>query len=106
MSGHILYYPTIEFQSDSWLKGALCVWDYVHRIIPPDYAPQDSDEAKEAIDSGCIRDIKLTSEDLSECADRFEEFWALTPMIPDGAQHIEQVRLFEGKVDARLLPVL
>ena len=25
--GKILYFPTIEFQSDAWVKSALCVWE-------------------------------------------------------------------------------
>ena len=34
-SGSILYYPTIEFQSDTWLKAAICVWEKIYRIVPP-----------------------------------------------------------------------
>jgi hypothetical protein len=29
-SDSILYFPTIEFQSDGWLKAALLVWDRVY----------------------------------------------------------------------------
>jgi hypothetical protein len=45
-SGSILYYPTIEFQSDTWLKAAICVWEKIYRIVPPSYKPHDSDEVK------------------------------------------------------------
>jgi len=29
-SGSVLYYPTIEFQSDAWLKAAICIWEKVY----------------------------------------------------------------------------
>ncbi len=31
---NVLYFPTIEFQSDEWLKSASFVWEHVYRIVP------------------------------------------------------------------------
>jgi hypothetical protein len=58
-SNSILYYPTIEFQSDTWLKAAICVWEKIYRIVPSSYRPVDSDEVKEAIDAGLVESIML-----------------------------------------------
>lgn len=41
-----LYYPFIQFRSDSWLKLAALYWDRIGRIVPPGYVLQDSDTAR------------------------------------------------------------
>jgi hypothetical protein len=105
MHGHILYYPTIEFQSDTWLKCALCLWESIYRIVPPSYAPQDSDEVREAIDAGLVQNINLTGDDLSECAGHFEEFWKSVPEMPLWVSGRDPVNLYEEKVDDRLIPL-
>jgi len=38
-----LYYPFIQFRSDSWLKLAALYWNKIGRIVPPGYHLQDSD---------------------------------------------------------------
>jgi hypothetical protein len=38
-----LYYPFIQFRSDSWLKLAALYWDQISRIVPPGYDLHDSD---------------------------------------------------------------
>jgi len=100
----VLYYPSIEFYDDSWLKGALCHWDKVYRIAPPSYTPKDSDEVKEAIDAGLVESINLTSGDLSDTADKFIAFWDSAPFVPAGFQGYEEepIRLHPEKVDERI----
>lgn len=100
----VLYYPTIEFRDESWLKGALCQWDKVYRIVPPSYHPNDSDEVKEAIDAGLLESIRLTKEDLSETAADFMVFWERAPFVPAAFEAREEVpvRLHPEKVDERI----
>jgi hypothetical protein len=100
----VLYYPSIEFYDDSWLKGALCHWDKVFRIVPPSYRPHDSDEVKEAIDAGLLESITLTEGDLSETADSFMHFWEEAPFVPAGFEGYEEepIRLHPEKVDERI----
>jgi hypothetical protein len=104
-SAEVLYYPTIEFQSDGWLKAALCVWDKVSRIVPSGYKPKDSDEVKLAIDSGLIEPVILTESDLSQSADSFITFMKNAAEIPAALQG-HDVRLHVDKVDYRLVPLL
>src|SRR6266404_2125856 len=66
--GRLLYYPSIEFQNEVWVKAALCVWDHLFRIVPSTYIPTDSDEIRKAVDAGLISDIRLSTGDLSDCA--------------------------------------
>jgi hypothetical protein len=35
-----LYYPYINFRSDSWLKVAALYWPKMARIVPVDYKPE------------------------------------------------------------------
>lgn len=105
-SGRVLYFPTIVFQSDAWLKSALCVWDKVYRICPPGYSPRDSDETKQAIDAGLVETIPLSKEDLATTADQFEKMMENAIAFPAALQGHENVRLHSEKIDARLLPLL
>jgi len=105
MHGHILYYPTIEFQSDTWVKSALCLWERIYRIVPPTYTPQDSYEVREAIDAGLVENINLTRDDLSECAEVFEGFWDSVPEMPLWLSGRDAVNLYEEKIDDRLIPL-
>jgi hypothetical protein len=106
-SGSILYYPTIEFQSDTWLKAAICVWEKIYRIVPPSYKPHDSDEVKEAIDAGLVESIKLENGDLAKAAADFQFFMAEADTFPaslSGYENID-VRIHPEKIDAKLLPL-
>ena len=106
-SGCILYYPTIEFQSDTWLKAAICVWEKVYRIVPPSYKPHDSDEVKEAIDAGLVESIKLEKGDLAKAAVDFQSFMEEADTFPaslSGYDNID-VRIHPDKIDAKLLPL-
>jgi hypothetical protein len=104
----VLYYPTIEFQDETWLKCALCIWDTVVRIVPPGYLPRDSEEVSQAVEAGAIDNLRLTKEDLAQTADRFEQFWHAVPFIPAGAEGPDDydVRLHRDKIDARIQPIL
>jgi len=73
-SRSILYYPTLEFQSETWVKASLLFWDKIYRIVPTSYNTRDSDEIKIAISNGFIEDIELTDKDLRHTADKFESF--------------------------------
>lgn len=107
VSESVLYYPTIEFTTDMWLKHALCVWDNVYRIVPSGYSPTDSDDVRKATDAGLVRDIRLSSQDLEEAAEDFEAFTNGLDFLPAGLEANEEtVRLFSEKVDARILPKL
>ncbi|MBI3916553.1 MAG: hypothetical protein HY322_06045 [Betaproteobacteria bacterium] len=105
-TGHILYYPSIEFQSEPWLKAALCTWDKVYRIVPGTYIPQDSDEVKRAVDAGLVENVTLSSLDLAETARGFESFCENLPVTPAGLEGYESVDLHRDKVDARIVPLL
>jgi len=100
----VLYYPSIEFYDDSWLKGALCHWDKIFRIVPPSYHPQDSDGVKEAVDAGLVESITLSQEDLSETANSFMRFWDSAPFVPAGFDGYDEepIRLHPEKVDERI----
>lgn len=41
-----LYYPFIHFKDDRWLKLSALYWDKVARIVPHDYATDDSATVK------------------------------------------------------------
>lgn len=55
----VLYFPSIEFQSDEWVKSSLLFWDKIYRIVPPDYAPNDSETVLEATRHSLIKNILL-----------------------------------------------
>ena len=100
----VLYFPSIEFYDDTWLKGALCHWDKIYRIVPPSYTPQDNDEVKQAVDAGLVESIKLSSGDLSDTAEKFVEFWNSAPIVPAGFDGYDEepIRLHPEKVDERI----
>ena len=43
----ILYYPSIHFKDENWVKRALLYWDSVYRIVPVGGRLFDSDFIKE-----------------------------------------------------------
>lgn len=108
MTTKVLYYPTIEFMDEAWLKSSLCVWDKVYRIVPESYEPKDSDEVKIAVDNGVVENIVLTEQDLSQTADEFIEFVESADILPAGLDgyHEFNHRLHPEKMDARVLPIL
>ncbi|MEL1246108.1 hypothetical protein AAEO56_17675 [Flavobacterium sp. DGU11] len=101
----ILYYPTIEFQNETWVKSTLSFWDRVYRIVPNGYHPNDSEEIYIAKQEGLIVDIDLTSEDLKRTAIEFEKFCDDASSIPAGLDaSLYEVRLHSDKIDERLKP--
>jgi hypothetical protein len=104
-SDSILYYPTIEFQSETWVKSAITFWDKIYRIVPPHYQSKDSDEVKIAISEGIIENIELSDNDLKTTADNFEAFCNTLDWFPDGFETSQfSVRLHTDKIDSRLKP--
>ena len=108
MSKEVLYYPTIEFYDETWLKASLCIWDKIYRIVPPSYNPKDSGEVKIAVDNGLVEDIRLNKSDLAQTAELFELYLDDAPIVPAAVEGWENinVRLHHEKVDARILPIL
>lgn len=102
-SRSILYYPTLEFQSETWLKASLLFWDKIYRIVPGSYNTKDSDEIKIAISNGFIENIELTEKDLSHTAEKFESFCNQLKFSPAGFDSSTyEVRLHVDKIDERL----
>lgn len=101
----ILYYPTIEFQDETWVKSALTFWDKVYRIVPRGYNPNDSDEIYIAKQEGLIEDIFLSTDDLKIAAIEFEKFCDNQNGLPAGLDaSLYEVRLHTDKIDERLKP--
>lgn len=102
-SRSILYYPTIEFQSETWVKASLLFWDKIYRIVPGNYRTNDSEEIKIAISNGFIEDIELTHKDLKHTADKFESFCNKIQFNPAGFDSSTyEVRIHTDKIDERL----
>lgn len=102
-SDSILYYPSIEFQSETWVKASLTIWNKIYRIKPDDYKALDSDEIKIAISEGIIEDIILSEADLRKTADNFESYCNNLNWFPDGFNSSTyEVRLHDDKIDSRL----
>lgn len=101
----ILYYPTIEFQDETWVKSALTFWDKIYRIVPRGYNPNDSDEIYIAKQEGLIEDIFLSADDLKITAIEFEKFCNDQNGLPAGLDaSLYEVRLHDDKIDERLKP--
>ncbi len=105
-SNSILYYPSIEFHSDKWVKSSLLLWDHVYRIVPKDYSPNDPDSIKELSDSGLVRNIHLDATDIKETGDEFMDLYASLPFIPAGLESGDDDRIHPEKIDKRLYPSL
>ncbi len=108
MSKEALYYPNIEFHDETWLKGSLCIWDKIYRIVPVSYKPNDSDEVKKLTDNGLVENINLSRSDLDETATLFEEYFENANVIPVGriGSENQNVGLHPEKVNDRILPKL
>lgn len=102
----ILYYPSIEFHSDEWVKSSLLLWDSVYRIVPADYKPYDSHSIREFADSGLVRDVNLDESDVKQTGDEFIELCDSLPFIPAGLEPGDEDRIHPDKIDKRLYPSL
>jgi len=102
-SRSVLYYPTLEFQSETWVKASLLFWDKIYRIVPSSYTTRDSDEIEIAISNGFIENIELTDKDLRITADKFRSFCEKLRFTPAGFDSSTyEVRLHTDKIDQRL----
>jgi hypothetical protein len=106
LSESILYYPSIEFQSDSWVKSNLILWDRIYRIVPKDYTPNDSDNIKELIDNDLVRNITLNDSDVKITGDEFIGIYKNLPFVPAGLETYDDDRIHPDKIDKRLYPFL
>lgn len=105
ISDSVLYFPSIEFASDEWVKSSLLFWDIIYRIVPKDYEPNDSEIVQEAINCGLIKNISLEKKDLSKTADQFLKFCDKLPFIPAGLEKKTE-KIHIDKIDKRLYPEL
>ena len=80
---NVLYFPHIEIRDATFLKSALCIWEAVYRIVPESVKPEDSDEIKEAVDNGLLRNIQLSQADLERASTEFHDFLESVPIVPD-----------------------
>lgn len=102
LNANILYYPHIHISDTSMLKSALCVWDTVYRIVPEPFTPNDSDEVCEASDSGRLRNIVLSSEDLLATRTAYTRFLNAQEVLPASLAYTEEgnyVPIHENKMD-------
>lgn len=101
----ILYYPTIEFLDETWVKSALLFWDKIYRIVPQGYVPKDSEEIYIATQEGLIENVHLSEQDLKRTANEFLEFCDLQRPLPSGFSSEQyEIRLHSDKIDERLKP--
>lgn len=104
-SDSILYYPTIEFQNETWVKAALTFWDKIYRIVPQGYKPMDSEEINIAVKAGFIQNIELSENDLAIAADKFVKYCDNLDWYPAGFERNSySARLNVEKIDSRLRP--
>jgi hypothetical protein len=107
MRDSVLYFPSIRFQSERWLKASLLVWDKVYRIVPTDYRPDDGDEVLVAEGEGMVRSLAPEQADLTAAAARFERFWENLRTMPAGfSPHGPRETVHVDKIDSRLYPIL
>lgn len=102
----ILYFPSIEFHSDEWVKSSLLLWDNVYRIVPADYKPRDNNSIREFVDCELVRNITLDANDVKQTGDEFLELCQSLPFIPAGLEPSDEDRIHPDKIDKRLYPSL
>lgn len=105
-SDSILYFPSIEFGSDEWVKCSLLFWDNIYRIVPGDYKPNDSKTVQEAESCDLIRNVILEQEDVTKTGNQFLQFCDSLPFIPAGLEGVDYDRIHPDKIDKRLYPSL
>lgn len=99
-----LYFPTIHFHDEGWLRASLCIWERVHRIVPEGYQTNDSDDVRHLTDEGLIGSIFVSHTDREATAYEFSkliEAYGATPDAWDGNSE-NLARLHKGKVGERL----
>jgi hypothetical protein len=99
----VLYFPSIEFRDEQWLRSALCVWETVYRIVPPDYQPRDSTDIQALARAGLVKNLAVSKGDMERAEQSFGELirTGCRPAALTGdASEIR--RLHKGKVGERL----
>lgn|ERR1035437_2840 len=104
LKSQVLCFPHIEFPDATWLKGALCLWERVLRIVPDGYQPRDGDEVKGAIDAGLVVNRRLTAGDLAHARSTFTDFLARKPVLPHALDPRGELttNMHRGKIDQQL----
>lgn len=105
-SDYVLYFPSIEFQNDNWVKSSLLYWDKIYRIVPESYTPKDNDLIIEAQEQNLIRDIILDENDIKTTGDQFLKFIEGLDFLPAGLERESYDFVSEDKIDRRLYPFL
>lgn len=105
-SDYALYFPSIEFQSDNWVKSSLLYWDKIYRIVPEDYTPKDSNLIIEAQEKGLVRNITLDEDDTKTTGDQFLKFIEGLDFLPAGLDTGSYDLVSRRKIDGRLYPSL
>lgn len=102
----VLYFPSIEFQSETWVKSSLLLWDAIYRIVPQDYKPNDCSEIRLAQENNLIRNITLEKKDIIQAGDEFRQFYDNLHFIPAGLESEQTELVHIDKIDSRLYPFL
>jgi hypothetical protein len=69
-----LYYPFIQFRSDSWIKTAALYWDRLGRIVPEAASPDDSEVVRNLRgEIDFVADLRPTHHRVWNLSARFED---------------------------------
>lgn len=99
----ILYYPSMDFIDCDWVKRSLMYWDYVYRIVPDGYHPDDGDDIRTLVDAGLIRNIAPTQHDVELSYLAYVKMASKGRMLPSGLTSDDIEFVHEGKVYERLV---
>jgi len=116
MSKDILYYPTIEFNSEDyqWLWISSLLWDKIYRIVPEKYSLHEPRNIQELCSSGEIgiplspnRYQKMISEDfLRKIESKDWQAAALEFHHDDVDRYSQYCRIHKDKIDVTLKNIL
>jgi hypothetical protein len=100
-----LYYPSIEFADPQWLWASSLIWDRIYRIVPKDYAPEDSENIRKLSETGEIG-IPIHPDEYAKAvsAEFIEKLhsrhWDAAAL--SGSLESDYARLHHDKVDVQL----
>ncbi len=108
LNENILYYPSIEFENEGWVKAALCIWENIYRIVPEGYIPNDSSEIQTAVQEGIIKNVYLSHQEIGQASERFLDFMTSITNMPAGFIGSEEdaINLNTKKINSTLYPYL
>lgn len=102
-SNFILYYPSIEFSDETWVKSALLIWDKIYCIVPKEYKPLDTYAIKSAVDEGVIKNIVVNEADLDKTANEYIAFCDSLRYYPSGfTSRNFHSNIHQNKMDDRI----